>query len=187
MKQNKTQKNKKDKLSAGPLPKSVTSMSNNIWGVVGLFVAVRVIRLNQIEPFLGAIIIMLSVAVPIIVLEAITLKPYQRASTGLNFKIRNSLDLNRIMIKLLGLYLCMGLIALIYLTFPEYRNDFYLGFWRLCKYIVPIILIGSIPYYIFMDRFLVEPKESYYNGQISKIYFWGGWWKGSFCHWCSRS
>jgi len=159
-------------LRSTKMPRSATSFLINFMGVVAMMIAMGVIRSNNINSFKGVIIIFLCISLTIIFLEYIFLKTYKRESTGINWKKRNKLDLNRVVIKLLGLYLSLGLIAMIYYFLPVYRDGYYAIYWNFLKIIVPVILIGSIPYFIILDVFLKEPEESYYNAGLVLIGKW---------------
>ncbi len=154
-------------------PKSPTSMYINLIGLITMTIAIFYVKAKKITPLNGSFLVIMSIIIPIVLLEFIFLKPYKRESTGLDFKSGNQVDINRVVVKLLGLYLTLGLITLLYLFFPVYRNNYYDIYWLFIKKaILPIILIGSIPYFIFMDKFLKEPKETYYNAGLILLGRW---------------
>jgi hypothetical protein len=155
----------KEKTSVGysKLPKSATNISINIIGLISFCIVVYIVRKYNINNFVGAILSGLAICVPIIVIEFITLKVHKRKSTGLDFSIRNTFNLKRVLIKLLGLYVTLAVVAFIYWVFPEYHAGFYQPYWNLVKWILPIIIIGSVPYFFFLDRYMVEPEEVYWK------------------------
>lgn len=172
-------KGRRINFTAPNLPKSVTSSWISLAGLTGFLVSVYMIRVYNIGVYVGGVIAGLSLAVPIIFLEFVALKTFRRESTGLNFKHRNPLNVKRVLIKLLGLYVTLALVACVYLVLPEYRDGYYWPYWRFVKYLAAIIVVGSIPYYFILDMYLVEPKETYWKvgmialGQWEKTDFKG--------------
>ena len=136
------------------------------------FTVIKRYRIPDVE---AAVFALVALALPIIILEYIFLKTYKRPSTGLNFKIKNATDIKRITVKIIGLYGTIGFVALIYRLFPIYRTDFYDNYWIFIRYIALILLVGGIPYFIILDRYLVEPSDSYWHfgmvmlGQWKKV------------------
>jgi protein-S-isoprenylcysteine O-methyltransferase Ste14 len=154
---------KKVKISSGHLPKSVTSIAINLVGLTSFCFVIYLVRINNINSFIGGILAGLAICVPIIILELISAKTFKNHSTGLDFSKRNPFNSKRVLVKLVGLYATLALFAFFYWIFPEYHTDFYLNYWSLVKIVLPIIIIGSIPYFFILDRFLVEPEEIYWQ------------------------
>lgn len=146
-----------------PLPGSCTAMPINWAGLLCFFGALCVFRRSGSDPVHGAIFAVLALAVPIIVLECVFLKTYARASTGLNFSRKAKTDIGRVAVKLTGLYLTLGLAAVYYLAFPEYRQPFYAPYWKLVKYALPIMVFGGIPYFLVLDRYCEQPADGYWH------------------------
>lgn len=129
----------------------------------------------------GIIITCLALAVPIIVLEWLFLKPYRNKSAGLNFSSghtgENS-NLKRTAVKLVGFYASLGFVAFVYWIFPEYRGGYYDGFFNVVKSILLAWVLIAIPYFYFVDRAMVQPKDGYWHlgmlvlGQ-AKVVEWG--------------
>jgi isoprenylcysteine carboxyl methyltransferase (ICMT) family protein YpbQ len=145
------------------LPKSVTSGWICFIGLISFMISIYLIRINNIDIFLGGVLSGLALIVPIVLLEYIYLKTYKRSSTGLNFKLKNTTNIERVSIKLIGLYFTLALIAFIYWLIPEYRSDMYLPYWTLAKFLLKVIAFGSIPYFFLLDRYLIEPEETYWK------------------------
>ncbi|MGE5798495.1 MAG: isoprenylcysteine carboxyl methyltransferase [Ignavibacteria bacterium] len=146
------------------LPKSPTSMTINWIATVIFLYSLTLIKDYNMSGVEAAVFAMTALALPIIILEYIFLEPYNRPSTGLNFKLKNAADINRIMVKIAGLYGTIGFVALIYWLFPVYRSDpFFDNYWIFAKYIALILLAGGIPYFIILDKYLVEPCDSYWH------------------------
>ena len=86
-------KTKNTKARSPQLPKSATSVTINMAGVVGLSIAIYYVRINNIEAFKGSLIVLLSIVVPIVLLEYWRLKTFKRESTGLDFTKKTKLIL----------------------------------------------------------------------------------------------
>jgi protein-S-isoprenylcysteine O-methyltransferase Ste14 len=151
-------------LSLSPtLPESCTSMPINMAGLLGFFISLYLMHYFDVDPFHGAILAIVFLSVPIIILELTFLKTYRRASTGLDFSTSPPRDLKRSVVKLIGLYGTIGWVALFYWIFPEYQDPFYKPYWQFAYYLLPIVLIGGIPYTIILDRHRDLPKDGYWH------------------------
>ncbi len=157
------------------LPDSATSMWINS---IGLSVSLSVILLVNIFkislfPTTLAIFCLLAYAVPIIILEWKILKTFSKTSTGLNFsKSANFLDLKRITTKLLGLYATLFFVGFIYWIFPHYAETIYHHYFSLLKTVLPVIAGLSVPYFIIVDRYMLEPNDAYWEvGQLCLLNF----------------
>jgi protein-S-isoprenylcysteine O-methyltransferase Ste14 len=154
-------------------PKSPTSMPIN-WIATFIFIcSLGIIKEYNIPDVEAAVIAMIALALPIIILEYLFLKPYSRPSTGLNFELNNAADIRRITTKIAGLYGTIGFVALIYWLFPVYRSDtFFDNYWIFARYIALILLAGGIPYFIILDKYLVEPRDSYWHFGVFMLGQW---------------
>ena len=154
---------RKTRITAANLPRSVTSGAICFAGLLSFMITVYEVRIHNINNYLGGVFCALGLAIPIIILEYLFLKTFRKPSTGLDFSRKNKISVKRVMIKLLGLYATLMLVAAYYWVFPVYHNDYYVPYWVLAKAVLVIILILSIPYFFILDRFLVEPEESYWK------------------------
>jgi protein-S-isoprenylcysteine O-methyltransferase Ste14 len=159
---------------ASILPTSCTSVWFCFIGLISFTISLWLIKKYDIDNYLGGIIAGLAFTLPIIILEYLKCKTFSRASTGLNFTLKNKIDIERVVIKLIGLYATLALVACFYWLFPEYNSGYYELYWRLAKFLLKIIVFGSIPYFFILDRFLTEPKENYWKVGMIVL----GKWKG---------
>lgn len=150
-------------------PKSPTNMVINC---IGLFISLASIWwLREYGQGFraqtgGIIITCLALALPIIILEWIFLKPYRNKSAGLDFSAthtKKSGDIKRTAVKLLGFYASLAFVAFIYWIFPEYRGGYYDGFFDIVKSILVAWCIIAVPYFYFVDRAMVQPKDGYWH------------------------
>ncbi len=145
------------------IPKSATLFYIGIVGVIIYFITISFLRKYSVDTFWGAIISIIAVSSAMIILEKFHLSTPHRHSSGIDFSKGNRIDTGRVLIKLLGLYGTIGLAALFYWIFPEYRGEFYNNYFRLVKILLPILLIGSIPYFFILDRYMKNPLDSYWH------------------------
>ncbi len=156
-------KNSLDINKIDKIPKSVTSGWICCTGLISFIIALILICNSSVDNNLGAVIAGFAFMVPIIILEWYVLKIYKRPSTGLNFNSSHSIDFERVLVKLIGLYSTLTLVAIFYWLFPVYHTGYYDPYWILVKYLALIIVVGSIPYFLILDKYLVEPEESYWK------------------------
>ena len=107
---------------------------------------------------------LLAMAAPIGIVDILWNKVYRRRSAGLGNGGAEPLaaHLQRVAIKLLGLWLTLALIALAYWALPEYGGDFYAPFFDLVTLIGPAFALGSIPYFLLVDRRMSKPRDGYW-------------------------
>jgi hypothetical protein len=155
------------------LPEPPTSMTIN-WLATTIFIySLTIIKDYDIPVMEATVFSMIALALPIIILEYIFLKPYARPSSGLDFKLKNAVDIKRTTVKITGLYGTIGFVALIYWLFPVYRSDaLYENYWIFIKYIAVILLAGGIPYFFILDKYLKEPRDSYWHFGMMMLGHW---------------
>jgi protein-S-isoprenylcysteine O-methyltransferase Ste14 len=110
-----------------------------------------------------AVLWLLAAAGPIILLDLTVRKVYRRPSTGLRWGQIGQLDLSRVYFKLVGVAATYGLIALAYWAFPEYHGDFYEPFWQLLRSYGLYAALAAIPYVVFVDMRMREPRDGFWH------------------------
>jgi hypothetical protein len=160
------------KITAEDLPKSATSSWITLIGVISFIGSLFFILKYNIDNSTGAIIAALALALPIALLELIVLKTFRRSSTGLNFSQRNPINVKRVLVKLVGLYVTLAVVAFCYFLFPEYNDVYYAPYWDLVKYLLAITVVGALPYYFILDMYLIEPEESYWKVGMTALGQW---------------
>ena len=131
----------------GPLPWQMGSISSNhlLVGLAGCLVVFLII---------GGV-------------ELLWLRTYRNPATGLAGKALRSPDFKRVAVRLLGLALTLGVIALAYWLFPEYHGTFYNPFWDFLQALLLPVGIAVVPYFIWTDMRLADPHDSYwYLGMV---------------------
>ena len=147
------------------LPKSPTNMVINTIGMLcSLAVLGYVLSTPSISDMTALVAVCLSLATPIIVMEAIFLKTYQNPSTELDFsKPHKDWQFFLVLNKLLGLGATIGFVALLYWVFPEYQGDFYDRYYQFLTIVTPLWLVVSVPYFFLVTRYMQKPKDGYWH------------------------
>jgi protein-S-isoprenylcysteine O-methyltransferase Ste14 len=155
-------------------PQSPTSVPINLIALAVVAFAVIIIRCygGSLSALQAVTVCLLSLTIPIILLEFIFLKPFLRSSTGLNFSLKQPWNFDRILIKLLGFYVTLVLVAFVYWLFPEYHTRFYNHYWKFLRLILPPLLLGAVPYFILIDHYMVEPNDGYWHVGIAVLGQW---------------
>lgn len=108
-----------------------------------------------------AMLCIVAYAFPIILLEVFVLKTPYRAATRVS-REKQSVDFNRVITKLIGLYFTFFVILLLYSLFPEYHKSEYNEFWPFIKNTIVLLVILSVPYFVLMDSRSLTPYDSYW-------------------------
>jgi protein-S-isoprenylcysteine O-methyltransferase Ste14 len=155
------------------LPPSATNTWINLVGLASFLITLYLLNeQTEISPLYAAIIAMASFAVPIVVLELIFLKTYRRASTGYDFSESQPYSAGRVIVKLLGFYVSIGLLGVVYAIIPEYNGGFYgyllnvekfggyyARYWDFVKVLLPVLMIGAIPYFAIMEMWSTKHRD----------------------------
>ncbi|MFD1214998.1 isoprenylcysteine carboxylmethyltransferase family protein [Microbulbifer celer] len=108
------------------------------------------------------IVVSVALALPIIILEWLFLKPYRNPSAGLDFR-RRAHSVRRTGVKLLGFYLVVGSVAFFYWLLPEYHGSFYNNYFSVVRDVLPWWLLLAVPYFYLLDGAMHKPKDSYWQ------------------------
>lgn len=149
-------------------PPSATHGSIVIVGLIVFLLSLFLMKFFRLfeDPVQSALFIIGITALVIFSVEFVFFKTYKRSSTGLNFQTSDP-SWRRTAVKFVGLLGSMVFIGILYWLFPEYHGDFYTQYYTLLEQILPWILMAAIPYIYFVDRYQIDPKDSYfYMGQI---------------------
>jgi Isoprenylcysteine carboxyl methyltransferase (ICMT) family len=146
------------------IPQSCTSQAINWVGVAALLAALSAMNAwNGMAQEWMALLALLAYALPIMVLEVFYLRTPWRASTGLDYSRRQAIDWPRVLVKQLGLYGTVGLIALIYWCFPEYKGGFYQRYWQFLGLIAAPVALASLAYFAWVDRWMLAPRDGFWQ------------------------
>lgn len=149
--------------SDDPCPPSAVSHGVGIAGIVGLGLWTLVARhygMNGPHAGLAAVV---ACGVPMVLWSLLVDKVHRNASTGIDWRgpprsIRAVLDVS--VVKIAGLWATWLAIALFYCIGRWYWGGSYRFAMDLFMLCAPFLLLASIPYVIWVDRRLVEPRDA---------------------------
>ena len=161
-------------------PRSAVSAGVGIVGLAGLIGYLLVARFApDIAAFLGidwggrgrmdgpnsAIASVLACGVPMVLWSVFVDKVHRNPSTGIDWAQRRAwretIDIS--LTKLAGMWATWGLIALIYATMRYYWEGNYAFSMNLLERVVPWLLLVSVPYMLWLDRRMVDPRDGCYQ------------------------
>jgi len=158
------------------LPKSDVSPGVGLAGLLGLFVWILFCRtFPVIANALGmegqygvlsgpyaALTAMVFTAGPMAIWSLLVDRVHLRPSTGLDWTLRRSV--NDVMpvsaVKIVGLWATWAAIAALYGLSRWYWNGQYLFAMEVLAFAIVPMVVLSVPYIIWLDRFMVEPKDA---------------------------
>ncbi|RIA43671.1 uncharacterized protein DUF1295 [Hephaestia caeni] len=147
-----------------PRPASAVGHGIGLAGMVGMIGWCVIARLVGMDGPYAALVNVLACGVPMVLWALVVDKVHRRASTGIDWKTvrpwRETLDIS--LTKIAGLWLTWAGIAIIYATFRFYWEDnFAFAMWCLQR-AAPFVFVLSVPYVLWLDRRLIEPKDGAY-------------------------
>ncbi len=161
-------------------PRSAVSAGVGIVGLAGLVGYLLLARYApDIAAFLGidwgnrgpmsgpnsAIASVLACGVPMVLWSIFVDKVHRNPSTGIDWAQRRAwretVDVS--LTKLAGLWATWALIALIYATMRYYWTGNYAFSMNLLERVAPWLLLVSVPYMLWLDRRMIEPRDGCYQ------------------------
>lgn len=161
-------------------PRSAVSAGVGIVGLAGLITYLILARFApDIAAMLGidwgnrgpmsgpnsAIASVLACGVPMVLWSVLVDKVHRNPSTGIDWAQRRpwreAVDIS--LTKLAGLWATWGLIALIYATMRYYWQGQYAFSMDLLERVAPWLLLVSVPYMLWLDRRMIEPRDGCYQ------------------------
>lgn len=146
---------------ADPRPRSAVSTGVGVVGLAGLALWVAVaVHWGMDGPY-SALVGLLCCGVPMIGWSLLVDKVHRNASTGIDWALarpwRETLDIS--ITKLAGLWVTWAGIALIYGAERFYwQGNFAFAMWCF-GWAAPVMFLLSIPYVLWLDRYLIEPQD----------------------------
>jgi protein-S-isoprenylcysteine O-methyltransferase Ste14 len=149
---------------ADPRPRSAVSTGVGLAGLAGMALWTALATLYRLDGPFSALVNVLACAVPMVLWSVFVDKVHRRPSTGIDWAQqrgwRETIDIS--ITKLTGLWLTWGGIALVYATFRFWWNGSHANFpfamWCF-EMAAPALFLASIPYVLWIDRKLVEPRD----------------------------
>lgn len=143
-------------------PPSAVSHGTGIAGMAGLVCWTWIAFAYGMDGPHAGMAAVVACGVPMLLWSLLVEKVHRRASTGLDWSrpprpLRETLDIS--IVKLAGLWATWGGIALFYGLARWYADGGYVYAMRLLTYAAPVLLLASIPYMLWIDRRLAEPRD----------------------------
>lgn len=144
-----------------PCPPSAVSHGAGLIGLAGLFGWVLLARHYGWNGSNAALVCCVATGLPMVVWSLLVDKVHRRPSTGLDWSnprpVKDVIDTS--LIKLTGLWMTWSLIAAIYAVARWYWTGNYQFSMRVFIYASPFLFFLSIPYVIWLDRYLKDPRD----------------------------
>ncbi|WHU01172.1 DUF1295 domain-containing protein [Sphingomonas sp. NIBR02145] len=149
---------------ADPRPRSAVSTGVGMAGLAGMSLWTAIATFYGMDGPYSALVNVVACALPMVLWSIFIDKVHLNPSTGIDWSskrtLRDTLDIS--ITKLTGLWLTWGGIALIYATFRFWWTGRYANFgWSIwcIEMAAPALFLLSIPYVLWLDRKLVQPKD----------------------------
>ncbi len=145
-----------------PRPASAVSTGVGLVGLAGLIAWICIARIHAMEGPLAALTALLACAAPMIGWSLVVDKVHRNPSTGIDWDapprpLRESLDIS--VVKIAALWAIWALIGAAYCIARWYWQEPWLFAMRVLGVAAIPMLLLSIPYVIWLDRRLVEPRD----------------------------
>ncbi len=148
-----------------PRPRSAVSGGVGLCGLGGIAVWLGIARWYGMGGPYAALANVIACALPMIAWSVIVDKVHRNASTGIDWSARGPLreTLDTSLTKLAGLWATWAAIALIYGAVRSYwEGNFAFAMWCFTN-AAPILFVASIPYVLWIDRYLIEPRDGVWH------------------------
>ncbi len=147
--------------AADPRPASAVSHGVGFAGLAGMIAWLAVARHYGMDGPYAALVNVVACGLPMVIWSLVVDKVHRNPSTGIDWSLnrpwRETIDTS--LTKLAGLWFTWGGIALIYSVGRFYwEGNFTFAMWCL-QTAAPVIFALSVPWVIWMDRKLTEPRD----------------------------
>lgn len=149
---------------ADPRPRSAVSTGVGMAGLAGMSLWTALATIYGMDGPYSSLVNVIACALPMVLWSVFVDKVHRNPSTGIDWSskrtLRDTLDIS--ITKLTGLWLTWGGIALIYAVFRFWWTGRYANFaWSIwcIEMAAPALFLLSIPYVLWLDRKLVQPKD----------------------------
>jgi protein-S-isoprenylcysteine O-methyltransferase Ste14 len=142
-------------------PRSAVSTGVGLAGLAGVLAWIGIARWFGMDGPYAALVNIACCGVPMVLWSLIVDKVHRAPSTGIDWAtraaLRDTIDVS--VTKLAGLSATWAGIALIYATGRFYwQGNFAFAMWCF-GYAAPVLFLGSVPYVLWLDRYVVAPKD----------------------------
>lgn len=142
-------------------PRSAVSTGVGVAGLAGLVAWLIVARHYGMSGPYSALTNLVACALPMILWSLLVDKVHRNPSTGIDWSLRRPLrdTFDTSLTKLAGLWATWGAIAALYAIGRWYWLDNYPFAMGVFAFVAPALFVLSIPYVLWLDRHLVEPRD----------------------------
>jgi protein-S-isoprenylcysteine O-methyltransferase Ste14 len=157
-------------LRADPRPKSAVSTGVGVAGLAGLMVWTTIARFYGMEGPMASLVTLLACGVPMVLWSLLVDKVYRNPTTGIDWDspprpIAEAIDFS--LVKVTGLWAIWGVIGSLYCLARWYWDGNYLFAMEAMAWAAVPMLVLSVPYVLWLDRRLVEPRDgAWHFGQL---------------------
>lgn len=146
---------------ADPRPASAVSTGVGLAGLAGLLAWTATALWFRMDGPYAAMVNVLACGVPMILWSVFVDRVHRSPSTGIDWDRPRPLGatLNVSVTKIVGLWATWGAIALIYALGKFYWEGNYAFSMWCFQTIAPVLFLGAIPWVLWMDRYLIEPRD----------------------------
>ena len=153
------------KAVADARPRSAVSGQVGLCGLAGLSGWILIARHYGMDGTYSALMGVAWCGAPMIAWSLLVDKVHRNPSTGIDWSapprpLKETVDIS--LVKLAGLWATWGLIAIVYCIGRWYWTDNYLFSMQVLGAAAPILVAVSIPYLLWIDRRLKEPRDGAY-------------------------
>lgn len=153
-----------------PRPRSAVGHGVGICGLIGLFAWIAIARTFGLDGPYAALTGVACCGVPMVLWSLLKDKVHRNPSTGLDWAmplrpLKDTLDIS--LTKIAGLWATWGVIAVVYCLGRWYWDGGYLFSMTVLGFAAPVLALLSVPYILWIDRRLKEPRDGTYAfGQL---------------------
>ena len=149
-------------LRVDPRPASAVSTMVGVVGLIGLFAYVAVARTYDLGGPVSSLGALLSCGIPMVLWSLFVDKVHRNPSTGIDWDsplrpLSETLDIS--LVKIAGTWAIWAAIGCFYCIGRWYWDGNYLFSMQLLGLSSPLLLVLSVPYIVWLDRRLKEPKD----------------------------
>jgi protein-S-isoprenylcysteine O-methyltransferase Ste14 len=121
------------------------------------------LKLHPMDPADAVLVLCASVAIPMALLDVLVLRVHRRESTGLDWDRPWQPNIERVIVKILGLLVTLAPFAAAYWCFAYYREGTFEPFYGLLERFGPWLAVLVPVYIFFVDAKMREPRDAYWQ------------------------
>jgi protein-S-isoprenylcysteine O-methyltransferase Ste14 len=146
-------------------PPSATRLVANLSGLACGLLALLGSTSLGLNVVVTALLVLVAAALPIAVFDLAVLGVHRRESAGLGPP--GPVVPERVAVKLIGLLATLAVTAAVYATLPLYRQPMFAPFMAVAILLLPVALVLAVPYFVWVDRRMRDPRDGYLElGQL---------------------